>query len=51
MTFTGLAESTKQPELQEWVGAVPVVPFWAEKLALVLLSVSELAASVAPPET
>src|ERR671939_624397 len=49
-TFTGEAgaASTKQPELHWCVGAVPVVPFWALKLALVLLSVIEFAARVAP---
>src|SRR3954470_4329326 len=42
------AASTKQPELHWWVGAVPVVPFWAVKPALVLLSVIEFWASVWP---
>jgi hypothetical protein len=47
-TFTAEALSTSH-ELEHWsVGAVPVEPFCAVKLAPVLLSVSELAASVAP---
>src|SRR3954468_6690175 len=48
--FTGEAgaASTKQGELHWCVGAVPVVPFWAVKPALVLLSVTVFAASVAP---
>ncbi len=50
-SFTGEAESTKQPEPQLWVGAVPVVPLRAVKPAPVLESVSEFGARVAPPPT
>src|SRR2546423_14812704 len=49
--FTAAAESTLHAELHWWVGAVPVVPFSAVKPAPVLLSVTELAASVAPALT
>src|SRR3954451_4892939 len=50
MTLTGEAgaASTKQAELHECVGAVPVVPFWALKDAPVLLSWIEFCPSVAP---
>src|SRR5437763_4392514 len=49
--FTAEAESTLQPDPHWCVGAVPVVPLSALKLAPVLLSVREFAASVAPLET
>jgi hypothetical protein len=49
--FTALALSMLQAVLHWSVGAVPVVPFWPVKLAPVLLSVSEFAASVSPPAT
>jgi hypothetical protein len=48
VTLTAEALSTLQAEAHCSVGAVPVEPFWAEKLAPVLLSVNEFAASVAP---
>jgi hypothetical protein len=51
--FTGEAgaASTKQAEPHWCVGAVPVVPFWALKLAPVLFRVIEFAAKVEPPAT
>ena len=49
--FTAVALSTLQAAAHWSVGAVPVVPLCAARLAPVLFSVSELAASVAPPVT
>ncbi|HEV7177382.1 MAG TPA: hypothetical protein VGN29_17925 [Solirubrobacteraceae bacterium] len=47
--FTADALSTLHALAHCSVGAVPVVPFWPEKLAPVLDRVNELAASVWPP--
>ena len=47
--FTAVPLSTLHALAHWWAGAVPVVPFWAVKDAPVLASVSEFAASVAPP--
>jgi hypothetical protein len=44
--FTAEALSTLHALAHCSVGAVPVVPFWPEKLAPVLARVNELAASV-----
>jgi hypothetical protein len=46
--FTAEALSTLQEAEHCRVGAVPVEPLWAEKLAPVLFKVSEFAGSVAP---
>ena len=49
--FTALALSTLQAAEHWSVGAVPVVPLCAAKLAPVLFRVSEFAARVEPPAT
>jgi hypothetical protein len=50
-TLTTLALSTLHAEEHWSVGAVPVEPFWAAKLAPTLPRVSEFAGSVAPAVT